>query len=467
VSLILLDGCEDISSWSTSGGSIVTGRYNNCFRFTTSATYNRTLLSVEESDTLTVGFALRMTGTPNTAATFLGLRSDAGATSHLELQSDVNGRLAVMRPFTTIITTATGIVIPGTWHYVEMQARLHDTTGAVTLRVDGATVGTFSGDTKNAGTKTVFDQVRLVFPFNNVTSYDFDDFYIMSGAGDSFLGSVTVETLYPNGDGDSNQWLGSDGNSTDNWDLVNEVGSPVTTDYTSTATVGQQDLYALGPLVHTDGTIVAIDHSAYMLRTDAVTPINVKLLNRRGATTVGPALPLGTSYRSYDYCLTVDPETGLPFTIADVNALQSGVAFADPPSPTWYRNARSSVRVAFQGATTSVKLGGAQARVLSEPSGGKALVGYLNVRVLSSPTGGQALVGYLNTRVLSEPQTGGRARLGAAALRVLQPPVPVSARFWDGTAYVVGAMRVWNGAAWVYALGVRVWNGTAWVDAIV
>lgn len=128
--------------------------------------------------------------------------------------------------------------------------------------------------------------------------------------------------------------------------------------------------------------------------------------------------------------------------------------------------ARSSLRVAFQGATTTARAGAVQARVIQSPTGGNALLGYLNVRVLANPTGGHALVGYLNTRVLSRPLTGGQARTGAAALRVLQPPVPMQARFWDGDEYVSGPVRVWNGTTFVLALGLRVWNGSAWVDAL-
>jgi hypothetical protein len=64
------------------------------------------------------------------------------------------------------------------------------------------------------------------------------------------------------------------------------------------------------------------------MRTDTATPMSVRVVNGGASETKSAALPLGTSYRSYDYCLTVNPDTAAPFTIAEVNALQSGIELA-------------------------------------------------------------------------------------------------------------------------------------------
>lgn len=324
MTLVLLDGCEDTSSWtSVSGASIVSGRYQNCIRLATFSSIRHRLLLPYEADTLTVGFAFKFTNALS-AQQFLTLQSDNGGTDHMKVQLTAAGGLELLRGFTTVATAVPGTVQSALWYYLEFQSKLHDTTGTAILKLDGATLHNFSGDTKNAGTKTVYDQVSIS---SSSTAVDIDDLYIKVGT-DTFMGGITVETLYPNGNGDANAWIGSDGNSVDNYLLVDEAGAPNTADYTSTATVGAQDLYQLGNLVHTDGSIVGVCHSAHALRTDALTAINVKLLNRRGATNAGTALPLGTTYRSYEHGLTVDPETGVAFTIADVNALQSGVELA-------------------------------------------------------------------------------------------------------------------------------------------
>ena len=131
----------------------------------------------------------------------------------------------------------------------------------------------------------------------------------MSGAGDPFLGPIAVETLRPNGNGAVNQWAGSDGDSADNWQLVDDPtvdnGS-----YVYSTTVGQQDLYTMGDLERTAGAIIGVTHAAQMIRTDSVTPRSVKLLNRRTAITAGPAVALGTGYRGVAQTWTYDPDVG-------------------------------------------------------------------------------------------------------------------------------------------------------------
>lgn len=329
MSLILLDGCEDFSSFAVAGGTltIAAGRNGNAFHGINVQSSSYTIPAAAESDTLTMGVAFRVSAFTNFPSVF-NLRSDAGTIVHTMLSVASDGSLRATRQNISNILgqTAAGVIAVNTWYYLEFQAKLHDTTGFVTVRVNGATViNATNVDTKNAGTKTTYDNVQFLNASGSVT--DWDDFYLMSGAGDPFLGDIAIETLYPNGNGNVSQWVGSDGDSVNNYLHVDEVGAPVITDYTASSTVGQQDLYTLTDLVGT-GTIAAVCHSAYMLRTDTLTPINVKLVNRRAADTKSAAIPLGTAYRSYDYALTADPETGFAWTIANVNALQSGVELA-------------------------------------------------------------------------------------------------------------------------------------------
>ena len=328
MALVLLDGCEDQSSLLTSGGTptIIAGRYQNCIGFTTSASVQYVLQTAQETDTLTVGFAFRA---PTIAAgSILEFRSDAAATEHVRLSLLANGGMTVGRATTVLFTSATGLIVANTWNYIELQAKLADTVAPVTLKLNGATLtlgATY--DTKNAGTKTVFDAIR--FTGIASTGSQLDDVYIESGAGDPFLGAITIETLLPNGNGDVNQWTGIDGDSVDNYQQVDEPTSPFSNDYVYSTTVGHQDLYTLSDLAHTTGTIVGVCHSALMLRTDTGTAMSVKLVNRRAADTKSASLPINaTAYRSYDYCLTTDPEGGGAFTIANVNALQTGVELA-------------------------------------------------------------------------------------------------------------------------------------------
>ena len=83
------------------------------------------------------------------------------------------------------------MVTAGTWYYVEIQAKLHDSTGFVIVRVNGVEVINASTlDTKDGGTKTVYDRVSMAMFDGRVNQYD--DLYITTGAGAPFKGSITI-----------------------------------------------------------------------------------------------------------------------------------------------------------------------------------------------------------------------------------------------------------------------------------
>jgi hypothetical protein len=330
MALILLDGCEDLTCWTAYIPTIGAGRNGNCFQF--AGTINNSYYTVpaaQEADTFTVGFAVKFGSLPASTSDFFALTSDATATAHVSLRLTSTGSIDVGRSssagFAILGSSVAGLLNIGVWYYVELQAKLSDTVGTAIVRVNGVTViGPLSNlDTKNNGTKTTFDSISL--RVGSATTPYFDDLYLMSGTGDTFLGDIVIETLYPNGNGNANQWVGSDADSVNNYLLVDEVGVPDTTDYVADSVSGHQDMYTLTDLVHSTGTIVGVCHSAYLAKTDAVNLRQVRIVNRRAADNKTAALTLATTYVAFQYMLPTDPETSAAWTIANVNALQSGV----------------------------------------------------------------------------------------------------------------------------------------------
>lgn len=208
------------------------------------------------------------------------LKSDAAATSHVALVILTTGALAVYRGAssagTLLGTTAAGVMVDGSYQYVEMKATLDDSTGVVVVRVDELEVLHLTGlDTKNGGTKTVFDSFRLRLFYSGVSD-GADDFYVCNGAGsvnNDFLGAIKIETLYPTGNGNSSQWVGSDGNSTDNYLLVDDPasGSLINTgDYVEGSSTGDEDTYVHGNSTQPTGNAVrAVFMHAYAQKNDA------------------------------------------------------------------------------------------------------------------------------------------------------------------------------------------------------
>jgi hypothetical protein len=179
--------------WTLAGTpTIVAGRNGTGAQFAgSSAIATYTIPSLSESDTVTVGFAWRATSiavNPN----IMRLSSDAAATFHDTLVVLGTGALRFNRGTSTPLdTSAAGLITTATWYYIEVQAKLHDTAGTATVRLNGTPVIALTGiDTKNAGTKTVFDSVALVGAGS--TTQLFDDLYITTGAGATFKGDITV-----------------------------------------------------------------------------------------------------------------------------------------------------------------------------------------------------------------------------------------------------------------------------------
>ena len=256
------------------------------------------------------------------------LYDGGGILDHVRLSFGANGQIALYTGSTQLGISAVGVVPAMAWCYVEGQLFCHDTAGTAIIRVNGATVLNLSGvRTKNSTGVNVYAVMSFTPNANQspVTTTRWDDLYVATANGDPFLGDMKIETLYPNGNGTNNQWLGSDSDSVNNYLLVNEPGNPVTTTNTSDQTPGDQDMYTLTDLASTAGPIPAVCHAVYAAKSDTVTARDLRVVNHGSSDTKSAAVGLTTSYATYHYAFTQNPDTSAAWTIANVNSLQAGV----------------------------------------------------------------------------------------------------------------------------------------------
>lgn len=337
MALIFCEGFDDgltfLGKWNSFTGVTVGapyGRNNSGLRFTDESHFaTRVFTAAQEHATMTVGFAFRRVGSANNLErSFLSLNSDNGVTAHvvLTLYDDGSNRIRVNRG-TTVLATLTTSLLANQWYYIELKATLHDTTGAIEVRLNGQTLyQTTNIDTKNGGTKTVFDSISVSSGVLNGESH-MDDLYVCNGAGstnNTFLGDLAIETLYPDGNGNSSLMTGSDGNQVDNYQLVDEA-APSTADYVVGASVGNKDTYAFGSLVRTTGPVKGVMVSSYANKTDSAAR-SVRNVARSGVTEAsGPTNALATTWIPYSNVFETDPNTSTDWTIASVNAAEFGV----------------------------------------------------------------------------------------------------------------------------------------------
>lgn len=294
---------------------------------------NRALGAAEEDDYLVVGIAVSFDFVGEGTEHLLQLMSDSGATTHLTATTTDTGSVIIRRGTgsgTIIAETDDNVLVSEHFHFIEVEARLSDSTSDLHVYVDGvertlSPAGPY--DTKNAGTKTVFDFVKLVQGAHNPPSGRIiGEVYILNEQGsvnNSPLGDVRIEVLRPNGNGNSSQLLGSDGNSTDNYLLVDEA-THNDADYVGSATDNQKDTYAYSNLSATAGDVAAVQVVTRALKSDSGAK-SIANISRSGANETDAAdRGLSQSATPYGDIYETKPGGGA-WTISDVNAMEAGV----------------------------------------------------------------------------------------------------------------------------------------------
>lgn len=311
--------------------SFVPGRYGSYAAQVTGTPGSAIYTLPQSAASLVVGQAIRSTLT--TTYSFLVLSGDAGVTTHLTFRVLATGAIEVRRGTQsgTVLGTTASVLTANAWHFIEAKATLSDSVGAVTVRVDGVAVLTLTNvDTKNAGTNTTFDSVSISFAATANSQHD--DVYIMDTTGSApyndFLGDCKIETLVPTGNGASSQLVGSDGNSTDNYALVDEIPASIS-DYVQSATVGNKDTYQFQDLATASGTVLAVQVNAAATKSD-VGAASFELVIRSSGGTETIIAPQGlTASLAWISSgpVLLDP-SGAVWTIANVNGAQFGVRVA-------------------------------------------------------------------------------------------------------------------------------------------
>jgi hypothetical protein len=332
MALLFADGFEDgTTPWTLSNSALGTGRFGNGLVAGTAA--GRAELGfTATAGPIIVGFAFKPAGAGGFVQ-FHATVSSAGL--HVGLTRGASGEIIAYRTSTSNVlgTSAVNVLPAAAWSYVEAKITIHDTTGTVVVRVNGVEVLNLSGlDTKD-GSATTTALVVLGGGVGGgaagVTANAWDDVYLADTTGsvnNNFLGELTVEHLRPAVD-DTAQWLGSDGNSTDNWALVDEAGAYNGADYVASSTIGQRDLYTPAASARaTTSPVYGVVVAAVAQKTDAGTRTAKLCVKEGSGGTVRQSADLGlpTSFGELRAVFERKGD-GSQFTIADVNALRMGM----------------------------------------------------------------------------------------------------------------------------------------------
>lgn len=309
---------------NATGGSLQTGRFSGSQGWQPDQNGTSMLFAIPSGNTLTMGFALYISGASNfsTGRTVVGfMNGGIGGSIQCRLGIDSTGALVFGRgDYTTnlIGASAAGLMSTnGVWHYIEVVLTRNSSTGAVDVYLDGTRVITQSG--VNTGGSAI-DAINLAPDGAFSTTRIFDDMYIYSTA--SRVGERRIDVLRPSADTAQKDWSRSTGST--NFSLVDDTTFNDDTDYVSSATVGNKDLYDCADLSFSPASIDAVQVT-YRGRKDDATTREIRANLKSSSTTAnGTTHGMTTSYQTFFDIYETDPNTSAAWASSAVNALQVG-----------------------------------------------------------------------------------------------------------------------------------------------
>ena len=256
-----------------------------------------------------------------------------GVSPQVELRTS-GGVLQATLGASTLIPGAVGTtqLVGSVFYYIEIRLKHHNTLGTLEVRLNGNVEFALTGIDTQASANASSDTLAYGQAPGGGSAYLLDDVYIcdtvdsgVSGApNNDFLGDVRVEALMPSGNGATSNFDGSDGNSTDNYLLVDEIPPNGDTDYVESGDIGDKDTYAYPDLASAAGTVKGIQRIVHAKKTNAG-PRKLKFVSRLSGGTEADSLEyvMSTNYLYMRDVAEAKPGGG-QWTISDVNGAEFG-----------------------------------------------------------------------------------------------------------------------------------------------
>jgi len=274
---------------------------------------------------MVVGFGFRLSALQNGKIIALYDSTQQG----MNVRITSAGELSVYRDNTSLATTSgLGLAI-NTWYYIEFKVLCNSSTGTYELRVDGTMKLNASSTNTKAGSHDYHNIVQMTGMSSGTCRRD--DMYILDGSGSAnndFLGKRRVVGLFPTSDLTSYQDFTCSSGS-DHYALVDENPVNDDTDYVEDATTGHKDLWNHSALSGTGTSIAGIQINTMVRETDA-TSVGLYTLIKSGTTenTGTSEVIASATYRNLGRISEMDPDTGVAWTVAGLNAAKFGVQVA-------------------------------------------------------------------------------------------------------------------------------------------
>lgn len=262
--------------------------------------------------------------------------AEGGAGTQIYLQFETLGvirlfRLAANQAPILIATTAAKTWHADEWNYIEVKFKIDSVDGQCEVRVNKVTVLSYFGNTGHAiapvlGEPYGWDSIWWSGSLSNnddTNQLRWDDRYILDDTGTSntdYLGNVRVNCQLTTAPGDVTMM--SVFGAAANWDALNE-SALTEVEYVYDSVMGDYDLYTMDPNVTAQNILGVQLTGAH--RQDDSTQLKSHLMLKTHATEYeGADHFLAQTYHYYRDMWEVNPNTGVGWTAAELNALQAG-----------------------------------------------------------------------------------------------------------------------------------------------
>lgn len=215
------------------------------------------------------------------------------------------------------VATSTGTYAKDQWYWMNIKYNIADSGGEVTVRLDNAATTdfvTWTGDTKSGANSNIY-RVYLESTYSPCAI----DNVIMHQPG-TYLSERRMSVQRATGDSSyATDFVPSTGVS--NYAMVDDI-TPSLTDYVSSTTVGNIDLYTRGAV-----SIEAIDSVTYCTlaaKTDVGNRELAHVTRTSGINYETAGIPVSATPFIYETHYTTNPATGVAWVTSDVNATEFG-----------------------------------------------------------------------------------------------------------------------------------------------
>lgn len=257
--------------------------------------------------------------------------SDATELGSLRIQATTN-KLEAYRSQIDLAAVGSLALSPNTQYIIEIYVKIADSGGSIKVKIDGLPTLDidYTGDTK-PGTQTTINSVRYTQPQNSSAVYYFDDLAMNDTTGsvdNSWCGDGRVIILPTNDDGDVTMLIPSSG--IDNWAMVDEIPNDGDTTYVMGSGINDYDLYTLSDSSLADVNILRVWPASTSRKTIATPGKLAFMLKTNGVEYTQSGLDLLTSYARVTGSGYIDnPQTGVDWTISELDALQVGIKIVE------------------------------------------------------------------------------------------------------------------------------------------